>query len=397
MARRYNVVISEWAALFGRRNSKFIGGTRMKKLFALALSAIMVLGLLSGCGSKEETPAEGGEETPAATSELNVGVFYYNFADAYITTVRNEMDAKLTEAGITFNNFDGQNNQAQQLDQINTAITNGANLLIVNIVETSSPDAAQQACDAAKNAGIPIIFFNREVSDDVVNSYEQCAFVGTDAAEAGHMQGEMIGDYLLENYDTVDLNGDGTISYVLFKGQEGNAEAEYRTQFSVEDANAKLTEAGKPELAFYDSANTSKYLVDTTGAWSAQAATDYMTTILASYSEANSNMIELVIANNDGMAEGAIAALQAAGYNTGEEGSKTIPVYGVDAMDSAVQKIENGQMTGTVKQDAAGMASTIMTLVENVNSAAELMANTDSYNVDEGVAKIRVPYAKVTG
>ena len=96
-------------------------------------------------------------------------------------------------------------------------------------METSSPDAAQQACDAAKNAGIPIIFFNREVSDDVVNSYEQCAFVGTDAAEAGHMQGEMIGDYLLENYDTVDLNGDGTISYVLFKGQEGNAEAEYRT------------------------------------------------------------------------------------------------------------------------------------------------------------------------
>lgn len=369
----------------------------MKKLFALALSAVMVLGLLSGCGSKEETPAEGGEEPPTATSELNVGVFYYNFADAYITTVRNEMDAKLTEAGITFNNFDGQNNQAQQLDQINTAITNGANLLIVNIVETSSPDAAQQACDAAKNAGIPIIFFNREVSDNVVNSYEQCAFVGTDAAEAGHMQGEMIGDFLLENYDTVDLNGDGTISYVLFKGQEGNAEAEYRTQFSVEDANAKLTEAGKNELAFYDPANTSKYLVDTTGAWSAQAATDYMTTILASYSEANNNMIELVIANNDGMAEGAIAALQAAGYNTGEEGSKTIPVYGVDAMDSAVQKIENGQMTGTVKQDAAGMASTIMTLVENVNSAAELMANTDSYNVDEGVAKIRVPYAKVTG
>ena len=369
----------------------------MKKTFAMILAACLMLSVLAGCGSKkEETPAQTPDETPAA-SELNVGVFYYNFADAYITTVRNAMDGLLNGAGITFNNYDGAGNQATQLDQINTAITNGANLLVVNIVETSSPDAAQQACDAAKNAGIPIIFFNREVSDDVVNSYEQCAFVGTDAAEAGHMQGEMIGDYLLENYDTVDLNGDGTISYVLFKGQEGNAEAEYRTQFSVEDANAKLTEAGKPELAFYDSANTSKYLVDTTGAWSAQAATDYMTTILASYSEANSNMIELVIANNDGMAEGAIAALQAAGYNTGEEGSKTIPVYGVDAMDSAVQKIENGQMTGTVKQDAAGMASTIMTLVENVNSAAELMANTDSYNVDEGVAKIRVPYAKVTG
>ena len=126
-----------------------------------------------------------------------------------------------------------------QTDQINTAITNGANLLIVNIVETSSPDAAQNAVEAAKTAGIPIIFFNREVSDDVViSSYDKCAFVGTDAPEAGHMQGKMIGEYLLANYDAVDLNGDGTISYVMFKGQEGNAEAEARTQYGVEDANA---------------------------------------------------------------------------------------------------------------------------------------------------------------
>ena len=34
------------------------------------------------------------------------------------------------------------------------------------------------------------------------------------------MQGQMVGEYLLENYDTVDLNGDGVISYVMFKGQE---------------------------------------------------------------------------------------------------------------------------------------------------------------------------------
>ncbi len=53
----------------------------------------------------------------------------------------------------------------------------------------------------------------------MVNSYENCAFVGTDAAEAGHMQGEMIGNYLLENYDAVDLNGDGTISYVCSRAR----------------------------------------------------------------------------------------------------------------------------------------------------------------------------------
>ena len=370
----------------------------MKKNLALALALVLLIALFAGCASKTaETPET--PETPVdpASSELNVGVFYYNYSDPYITTVRNAMDELLSGAGINYTDYDGNTNQATQLDSINTAIANGTNLLIVNIVETSSPDAAQQACDAAKNAGIPIIFFNREVADEVINSYDKCAFVGTNAPEAGHMQGEMIGECLLENYDAVDLNGDGTISYVMFKGQEGNAEAEARTQYGVEDADKILTEAGKPALKFYDDANSSKYLVDQNGAWSAQAATDYMNTILAGYSEANGNMVELVIANNDNMAEGAIAALQAAGYNTGEEGSTTIPVYGVDAMDSAVQKIQNGQMTGTVLQDGAAMAATIMTLIGNISDGAELMDNTADYNVDEGVAKIRVPYAKISG
>ena len=382
----------------------------MKKFLALILALVMSLALVACGGDDAQTDDSATTDDTTTASDLNVGVFYYTFADAYITTVRTALDEKLTAAGIKYQDYDGNNNQATQLDQINTAITDGANLLIVNIVETSSPDSAQQACDAAKNAGIPIIFFNREVDDAVVSSYENCAFVGTDAPEAGHMQGEMIGDYLLENYDAVDLNGDGTISYVMFKGQEGNAEAEYRTQFAVEDANAILTEAGKPELSFYNAGNADKFLVDQTGAWSAQAATDYMTTILAEYSEANNNMVELVIANNDNMAEGAIAALQAAGYNLGndEEGKPTstvIPVYGVDALDSAVEKIQNGQMTGTVKQDGEGMATTIMALVSNVDGDAALMNGIDEangYNVDKNedgtvkVAKIRVPYAKVT-
>ena len=121
-----------------------------------------------------------------------------------------------------------------------------------------------------------------------------------------------------------------------------------------------------------------------------------MTTILAGNTEANKNMVELVIANNDGMAEGAVAALQQAGYNTGDEGSTTIPVYGVDAMESALQKIEKGQMTGTVKQDGPAMAATIMTLVQNVGAEAGLMDNTDSYNIKDGVNKIMVPYAKIS-
>lgn len=365
----------------------------MKKTLAILLSAVMVLALLAGCGEQKQPDTNDQGNTDA--SELNVGVFYYDFSDVYISSVRNSMNSQLEAMGVKYTNFDGAGNQAQQTDQINTAIANGANLLIVNIVETSSPDAAQNAVEAARTAGIPIIFFNREVADEVVSSYDKCAFVGTNAPEAGHMQGQLVGEYLLAHYDEVDLNGDGQITYVMFKGQEGNAEAEARTQFGVEDANAVLTAAGKPELVYYNASATDKYLVDQNGKWSAQAANDYMATILPEYSEANGNMVELIICNNDGMAEGAVSALQGAGYNNGE--GKTIPVFGVDATDSAKQLINEGKMTGTIKQDADGMASTILNLVSSVKGGGNLMDNTSSFNVDAGVAKIRVPYATYTG
>lgn len=372
---------------------------KLKKLSALLLAGAMCLSIAacssSSGGGESEAPESAApattEGTETTASDLNVGVFYYTYSDVYITSVRTALDAALDGMGITYQDYDGNNTQSNQLDQVNTAISNGANLLVVNIVETSSPDAAQTVCDAASTAGIPVIFFNREVDDSVINSYDNAAFVGTDAAEAGHMQGEMIANYLIENYDTVDLNGDGTISYVMFKGQEGNAEAEYRTQYAVEDADALLEEAGHPALSFYDPANTSKYLVDQNGSWSAAAATNYMDTILSAYSEANGNMVELVIANNDEMAKGAISSLQNAGYNNGE-GSTTIPVFGVDATPDAQTLIAEGKMTASVMQDAEGMASTITTLVQNVADGAELMDNTDSFVVDETVDKIRVPY-----
>lgn len=382
----------------------------MKKKLALALAAAMLVGLFAGCsssgsgssaggsdasGSGDGSTSQTGDGSAAPASDLRVGVFYYNYADAYISTVRTAMDAELDALGVEYQNFDGQTNQANQMDQINTAITDGYNLLIVNIVENASPDAAQNVVDAASAQGIPVIFFNRDFDASVLQSYEDSAFVGTDPAEAGHMQGQAIGEYLVANYDAVDLNGDGEISYVMFKGQEGNPEAEYRTQYGVEDADAILEEAGKPALKFYDDSNTDKYLVDTTGAWSAQAATDYMNTILGQYNDGNGNMIELVIANNDGMAEGAIAALQTVGYNV-EGGDKTIPVFGVDALASAVEKIDAGIMAGSVKQDGEAMAATIATLVENVINGEALMANTEEYNVDADSAKIRVPYSMYT-
>lgn len=396
-----------------------------KKVLALVMTAAMVMGLAACGGNAQSTgnsaaPAEteaaastaAGEvesvaeavsEAAEKVEDLNVGVFYYTYSDTYITSVRTALDKALTDAGITFQNFDGNSNQTTQNEQIDTAIVQGCNLLVVNIVTSGSVDASQSIVDKASAAGVPVIFFNRAVEGDedegkVLGSYDKCAFVGTDAPEAGHMQGEMIGNYLVENFDTVDLNGDGKISYAMFMGQLGNVEAIYRTQYGVEDANKVLVENGKPELEYFDASNTDCYQVDQDGNWSATAANNYMNTNLAQYNEENGNMIELIICNNDGMAEGAISALNDKGYNLGTEDCTTIPVFGVDATDAAKQLIADGKMTGTIKQDAEGMANGIAHLVGNVGAGKELMAETEDFNISEKVSnKIFIPYAAYTG
>lgn len=389
----------------------------MKKALALLLALVMVVAM-AACGSKTTTPSTNAATTPAPAgneteaqveaSELKVGVFYYTFADTYISSVRTALDAQLDNLGVTYNNFDGNNNQTTQNEQIQTAVTDGYNLLVVNMVTSGSPDVANEIISLAN--GTPVIFFNRAIEADgeegtVLNANTNICFIGTDAPEAGHLQGKMVGEYLLANWDAVDLNGDGKISYAMFKGDEANVEAIYRTQFGVEDADAVLTAAGKPALEYFDASNASKYQVDLGGAWSAQAALDYMNTNLSQYNEANGNMIELIICNNDNMAEGAISALEAAGYNTGAEGATTIPVFGVDATDAAKELIAAGKMTGTVKQDAEGMAVAIADVVKATGEgtamadavAATAGTNAEMYSIADGIAnKLFVAYAAYT-
>lgn len=333
----------------------------------------------------------------AQSGAADIHVFYYTYSDPYISKVRGALDKELKNAGITFQDHDGNGSQTTQTEQIQTAITNGAKAIVVNIVNTGSDDAANGIISLAKNAGIPVIFFNREVSDTAVKSYDACAFVGTDAKEAGVLQGQMIGKYVKDNFSSLDINGDGVISYVMFKGEEGNNEAIYRTQYSVEEADKILKENDLPALRFYDSANSNKYLVDRNGQWSASAANEYMTTALTSYNENKGNMIELVICNNDGMAEGAIAALNNAGYNLGKS-SRHIPVFGVDATEAAIDLIENGRMTGTVKQDAEGMAKAVSRVVTNsLTAGKKLTDDLDGFHIDSGVTKIRIPYSAYLG
>jgi len=387
----------------------------MKKFKAISSMFLMVSAMfvLSACTGNQPAPAPAPAETPAAETPaptpeptgnvINADVFWYTFADTFLASVRNDMmDQQADFPNLNVRHHDSMDNQATQTEQIQTAIIQGTDLLVVNIVTTGAEDVAMNIVEMARNADVPVIFFNREVSDAVINSYDNSVFIGTDAAEAGVFQGIAIADFLLDgdNASIFDVDGNGEIRYIMLRGEHGNAEAFFRTYYSVRVANERLAEANAGITLVPSAANETSTLYADDGIsnfflyanWSAAEAFTLVNTALSAHSPAAGD-IELVIANNDDAALGAIQALNEIGFNTGD-GPK-VPVFGVDATDVARIAINDGSMTGTVMQDGAGMGLAVLQLSDNIANGEALMANTAHHNIDEGVAKIRIPHGIV--
>lgn len=342
---------------------------KMKKILATALTAVMVLGL-AACGNSSSGSASGGGE---AEGEMpTIGVLIYKYDDTYISTVRNAIEAAF-EGKAEIIMQDGKGDQATQNDQLDVMIEKGVDVLCVNMVDAK---AAQGVADKAKEAGIPTIFFNREPDAEVMQSYEKSIFIGTNAADAGKMQGDIIKE-LFDAHPEYDLNGDGTIQYVMFQGEPDNPEAIARTQYSVsqaEENGCTMERIGEIQVCNWDTAL-------------AQSA---MEALLA----ANEGNIELVIANNDGMAIGCVAALSNIGYNV-EGGDKFIPVIGVDATDAAKDAIAKGTMSATVLQDGEAMGNAIAAVALNAAAGEDFLAGTE-YELDDTGVAVRIPYAPYT-
>jgi ABC-type sugar transport system substrate-binding protein len=116
-----------------------------------------------------------------------------------------------------------------------------------------------------------------------------------------------------------------------------------------------------------------------------------MTAAFASFGEKT----EVIFANNDMMGLGAIAALNAVGYNTGKEGDPKITVIGVDAVDAATEAIKAGKMAATVKQDGDAMGKAVIRLAINGALKKGFLDGTD-YKMSADGYSIRIPYAKIT-
>ncbi len=351
------------------------------KMLILPAAFVLALGslLLTGCGEekKEEAAPAASADTaaPAAEAKPTVGALIYKYDDTYISTVRNAL-TKALEGKAELTMQDGKGDQATQNDELDVMIQKKTQVLLVNMVDAK---AAAGVVEKAKAAGIPLVFFNREPDTSVIKSYDKAVFVGTNAADAGKMQGEIIAK-LWTAHPEYDLNQDGQCQYIMLQGEPDNPEAIARTKYSVEEAvnqGVQMEQIGQTYVCNWDTAQ-------------AQQAVE-------SALAANEGKIELVIANNDGMAMGAIAALSNIGYNKeGGDKSKFIPIIGVDATDQAVDAIGKGLMSATVKQDGAAMGQAISTIALNLAAGKAPLEGTD-YKFDDTGVCVRIPYSPYTG
>jgi len=326
-----------------------------KKATAVAMASMMVLSM-AGCGSKpaETTAAPTEAKTEAATeaaseaaseaattaaeatgdatdvADKKVGISIYKFDDNFMTLYRTELERYLTEdLGFKKENVviqDGKGDQAEQTNQIQNFITQKYDVLILNLVQASS---APEITDMCKDAGIPVVFINREpdVAEEERWASESinATYVGCDARQSGTYQGEEI----LETSNKGDINGDGKVSYIMIQGDPENVDAQYRTEFSVK----ALTDAGVEV----------EELLKQRGDWDQAKAQQIAQDALNQYGD----KIEVIFCNNDAMALGALQAIEAADRKVNED----IYLVGVDALTEAVQNVLEDKQTGTVFND----------------------------------------------
>jgi len=289
------------------------------KVITLCMVAALSVTMFTGCSS--------GTKTTGGAKNVSIGCTIYKFDDTFMTGVRNAISTAATGTNAKVEIVDSQNATTTQNDKIDMFITKKVNALEINPVD---PAASSAIISKAKNAKVPVVFFNRVPSSTDMNSWNKLYYVGAKPEQSGTMQGKILATYW-KAHPEADTNKDGIMDYVMLTGEPGHADAIARTKYSIEEIQA---EGIKVNLIATD-----------TGMWDRVKAQDKMQSILA----AKSAKVEAVLANNDDMALGAISALKAAGYFTG---TKYMPVVGVDATAPGLAALTDGSLLGTVLNDA---------------------------------------------
>lgn len=288
--------------------------------------------LISGCTKTSE------ENT---NNKIEIGVTIYDQYDTFLggLTKNLEQIAKNRESeenkNIRLNIVYANGIQTSQNDQVDLFVEQGYDVICVNMVDRT---AAAIIIDKAKNADIPIIFFNREPVSEDLERWDKVFYVGADAEEGGILEGEIIADAYDYDPKAMDTNMDGILQYVIFEGEPGHQDALIRTESTIKT----ITERGI----------TLEKIASNISNWNRTQAMTKMEQWIKTYGE----QIEIIVSNNDDMALGAIDAYVAAAI------TDMPPIVGIDATKPALEAVKEGKLLGTVFNDAKGQAEAIFEL-----------------------------------
>ena len=252
--------------------------------------------------------AAAGFSSAALAEGKKIGVSWASFQEERWKIDEAAMKAAIEAAGDEYISADAESSSAKQLTDIEALIAQGANALIINAWDK---DAIGPAIEAAAAEGIPVVGYDRLIED------ARTFYLTFDNIGVGRIIAESV----------VAAKPDG--NYAIIKGDPGDPNAGFLLQGMMSVIQAGV-DGGTIKIvgeSFSDG-------------WKPENAQKNMEQILT----ANNNAVDAVLAENDGMAGGVIAALAAQGLN--------IPVGGQDGDLAAINRVARGTQTVSVWKDS---------------------------------------------
>lgn len=303
-----------------------------KRILAMLLAALMCLSM-AACGGDEKpaedtaandaTTAEDGGDT-AESASYKIAVLMSHQTNAFTNAVSSGAKAKGEELGVEVEVFDGKQDQATQNSQLEQCLSQDFDGILV---EPVTVDGIAPAVKEANEQGVPVMTIVQKMTQQDL----AIAYRGGNDANAGKLQMEKAVEL---------LGGKGNIA--LLYGPMGSDGQIIRKQGYDE----VLAENPDVQVVFEETAN-----------WVTEEALSLVETWLSTGTEINA-----IVAQNDGMAMGALKAVEDAGLKD------QIIVVGVDAVDDALAAIAAGRLDGTISQDASGQGALgVETMVAYLN------------------------------
>lgn len=348
-----------------------------KKVLGTLLSATMVIGMLNGCGSSADTATSGSTDTaktettadttadaeaaPAADTSAaggkKVGVAMPTQSSERWINDGSNMKAKLEDLGYEVDLQYAEDDVQAQVSQIENMIASGVNCLVIASIDSSALVNVEKQ---AKDAGIPIIAYDRLLMDtDAVSYYATFDNKGV---------GTAIGKYIEEKKDLANATESYTIEFFMGSPDDNNAHMLYAGLMEVLqpylDNGTLVCKSGRTS---FDDTCILRWSQET----AQQNCENYLTGFYADED------LDICATAFDGFAYGCKAALEGAGYTD----ANWPLITGQDAELMATKNIIAGSQTMSIYKDTRLLADKCVTMVQAVLEGAEPEINdTEQYN-----------------